>query len=41
MMVQAAQYTDYGEKYPINIKESPNPFLGLLEKQMTATYKPV
>lgn len=27
MMVQAAQYTDYGEKYPINIKESPNPFL--------------
>lgn len=27
MMVQAAQYTDHGEKYPINIKESPNPFL--------------
>lgn len=27
MMVQAAQYTDYGEKYPIDIRNSPNPFL--------------
>ena len=26
MMVQAAQYTDYGKKYPIDIRLSPNPF---------------
>lgn len=27
MMVQAAQYPDYGEQYPISIRQSPNPFL--------------
>ncbi len=26
MMVQAAQYTDYGKKYPISVRESDNPF---------------
>ncbi|MDD7363464.1 MAG: CaiB/BaiF CoA-transferase family protein [Peptoniphilus sp.] len=27
MMVQAAQYPDYGQHYPIDVRESPNPFL--------------
>ncbi|MDQ0508494.1 Formyl-coenzyme A transferase [Aedoeadaptatus ivorii] len=27
MMVQAAQYPDYGSTYPINVRESNNPFL--------------
>lgn len=26
MMVQSAQYTDYGKKYPISVRESDNPF---------------